>query len=800
MQKIYRINTSPRARQANMITGDKYRITMLTEGLVRLEYSADGEFEDRATQAVLNRDFPETDFRLSRTKTGIEIRTSRLQLIYDEKEFSANGLSIQVFGDYEGTHTMWRYGQDLPDLWGTARTLDGADGEIPLEHGIVSREGGALLDDSCSQIILEDGWIEPRKKGILDLYFWGYGHDYRQAVADFCRLCGRTPMLPRFALGNWWSRYYKYSEESYLKLMDRFEKENLPFTVAVIDMDWHLVDIDPKYGSGWTGYTWNRELFPDPERFLDELHKRGKKVTLNVHPADGVRAHEEQYEQMAHAMGVDRETEEPVICDLADPEYVDAYFKYIHHPLEEQGVDFWWIDWQQGGVTRMEGLDPLWILNHFHFLDSGRKGKRPMTFSRYAGPGSHRYPVGFSGDTIVTWESLDFQPYFTLTASNIGYGWWSHDIGGHMMGYKDDEMTARWVQLGVFSPIMRLHSSSSEFNGKEPWRYKKETEEVMGNMLRERHRMIPYLYTMNYRNYKDNMPVISPMYYEWPEKEEAYQMKNQYYFGSSLMVAPITSPRKKGLNVAKVRTWLPEGLWYDIYTGMMYEGNRILDMYREIENIPVLAPAGAILPFTDEISAVQAEKNPDSLHIMVYAGENGEFELYEDDNETCDYESGVCCTTRLSYCENEKAVFTIHPSEGNRALIPARRSYVVEMTGFKDPGQEVTVTVDGTGIDADVSYDIHKKAAVVEIPETDTAGRIEISMDLVYRDTDNNVLERCFDFLNQAEIEFILKDRLYSLIQSDRPVSVILSELQAMDLDKDLCGVLMEILTACPGK
>lgn len=448
----------------------------------------------------------------------------------------------------------------------------------------------------------------------------------------------------------------------------------------------------------------------------------------------------------------------------------------------------------------MEGLDPLWILNHFHFLDSGRKGKRPMTFSRYAGPGSHRYPVGFSGDTIVTWESLDFQPYFTLTASNIGYGWWSHDIGGHMMGYKDDEMTARWVQLGVFSPIMRLHSSSSEFNGKEPWRYKKETEEVMGNMLRERHRMIPYLYTMNYRNYKENMPVISPMYYEWPEKEEAYQMKNQYYFGSSLMVAPITSPRKKGLNVAKVQTWIPEGLWYDIYTGMMYEGNRILDMYREIENIPVLAPAGAILPFTDEISAVQAEKNPDSLHIMVYAGENGEFELYEDDNETCDYESGVCCTTRLSYCENEKAVFTIHPSEGNRALIPARRSYVVEMTGFKDPGQEVTVTVDGTGIDVDVSYDIHKKAAVVEIPETDTACRIEISMDLVYRETDNNVLERCFDFLNQAEIEFILKDRLYSLIQSDRPVSVILSELQAMDLDKDLCGVLMEILTACPGK
>ena len=134
-------------------------------------------------------------------------------------------------------------------------------------------------------------------------------------------------------------------------------------------------------------------------------------------------------------------------------------------------------------------------------MDSAREGKRPLTFSRYAGPGSHRYPIGFSGDTIVTWESLDFQPYFTLTASNIGYGWWSHDIGGHMLGYKDDEMTVRWVQLGIYSPIMRLHSSSSEFNGKEPWRYKKEAEMVMDHMLRERHRMIPYLYTMNYRSY-----------------------------------------------------------------------------------------------------------------------------------------------------------------------------------------------------------------------------------------------------------------------------------------------------------
>ena len=402
MKEIYRIAMAPKALEDNQIVGKEYRITVLTEGLIRLEYSADGVFEDRGTQVVLNRDFPRTEFRVISGGEGLEIHTSRLHLVYDGKEFSGHGLSIQVKGNLSNYRSLWRYGEVPMDLKGTARTLDRADGAVELGHGILSRYGFSVLDDSRSQVLLEDGWIEPRKKGIRDLYFFGYGHDYKEALRDFYRLCGKTPMIPRYALGNWWSRYYAYSEESYLELMDQFDREQIPFTVAVIDMDWHLVDIDPKYGSGWTGYTWNRQLFPDPVRFLKKLHDRGMHVTLNVHPAAGVRAHEDMYEDMARAMGVDISKEDPVICDPADPEFMEHYFTYLHHPHEEEGVDFWWIDWQQGSTTRVEGLDPLWIMNHFHFLDSGRDGKRPMTFSRYAGPGSHRYPVGFSGDTAVT--------------------------------------------------------------------------------------------------------------------------------------------------------------------------------------------------------------------------------------------------------------------------------------------------------------------------------------------------------------------------------------------------------------
>lgn len=214
------------------------------------------------------------------------------------------------------------------------------------------------------------------------------------------------------------------------------------------------------------------------------------------------------------------------------------------------------------------------MLNHYHFLDNGHEGKRPMTFSRYAGPGSHRYPVGFSGDTVTTWESLDFQPFFTASASNIGYGMWSHDIGGHMLGARDDELSGRWLQFGVFSPIMRLHSSNTRFNSKEPWRYRTEIRVMMEDFLRLRLKMIPYLYTMNYRQYAEGVPMILPMYYQYPKEREAYRVPNQYLFGSEMMVAAVATPCIKDLYMAKTCVWIPEGEWYDIFTGLRYRGGR----------------------------------------------------------------------------------------------------------------------------------------------------------------------------------------------------------------------------------
>ena len=793
MKKYLKIDAYPQACPENMIQGEHYRITVLTKSLVRLEYSPDGIFTDAPTQTVLNRNFPQVSFEVRETPEELEIRTEYFQLNYDKKEFTSHGLSCYALGMPGGNRNAWRYGVKNENLKGTARTLDNVNGACELEDGILSLWSGCVaLDDSRTLTLREDGWVELRKKGIQDLYLFAYGHRYLEALKDFYHLCGETPMLPRFALGNWWSRYYKYTEESYMELMERFDQEQIPFSVAVIDMDWHLVDIDPKYGTGWTGYTWNREFFPDPERFLKKLHDRGMKTTLNLHPADGIRGFEDCYPQMAEAMGLDPEKEEPVNFDIANPDFLEAYLEKTLHPLEEEGVDFWWVDWQQGTNSKMEGLDPLWMLNHYHFLDSARNGKRPMTFSRYAGPGSHRYPVGFSGDTLITWESLDFQPYFTSTASNIGYGWWSHDIGGHMLGYKNDEMEARWYQFGVFSPINRLHSSSSEFNGKEPWRFKKEVHDTMCEFLRLRHRLLPYLYTMNHRAWAEGEPICQPMYYAYPENWDAYGRKNEYFFGSELIAAPVTTARIENLNVAKTKVWLPEGLWFDFFTDTVYQGGRNQNMYRSIDQIPVLAKAGAILPMTDEIRAIDTEKNPEELTVRVYPGADNSFTLYEDDNITEGYRQGICAVTEMNLNWQEKT-FTIKPSAGDLTLLPEQRTWKIEL--HKVTAEEAVVLVNQTEQkDCCTHNGTTLTITLADIRPEDT---IEIRLPQNTQVAANPVQQQIFDFLNQAEIDFIAKEKIYQAARhAQETPELLLSELQSMEITPDLSGAIQEIICA----
>ena len=790
----------PAMSPTTTLQGEHWRIGLITESLIRLEWSDSGEFEDRATLMAVDRAFLPSgavDYTTGERDGMLVVETPALRLTYDRKPFSKEGLTIVVKGVPDSQFNTWHYGDDPKgNLGGTARTLDEADGAIPLGQGVISRDGWAVLDDSASNVFvtadadgnLPDGvvayggiGVAPRDHRETDIYFFGYGRRYREAVHDFQKLSGPAPLLPRFALGNWWSRYYRYSQDEYLDLMDRFKAEGIPFTTSVIDMDWHLVDdVDPRFGSGWTGYTWNRKLFPDHRAFLEGLHDRGLKTTLNVHPRDGIRAFEEPYAKAAATVGVDAEAQEPVEFDLTNPKFVQAYFD-MHHDLETEGVDFWWLDWQQGGVTRQPGLDPLWVLNHLHYLDSGRDGRWPLTFSRFAGPGSQRYPVGFSGDTVVTWKSLKFQPYFTATASNIGYGWWSHDIGGHMFGYRDEELEARWYQLGVFSPINRLHSTCSPFSGKEPWNFHEPVRSAMVDVLRLRQALMPYLYTMNWRAAVDGDPIVEPMYWANPNLGESYEVPDEFRFGTELVVAPVVDPMDKASMRGKADAWLPQGDWFDFFDGRRYvaadPAGRRLAVWRTIDRIPVFTKAGGIVPMqSDPLSDMTV--NPRALDVVVFPGADGSFAMREDSGEfrevcadaAAAQESATAVTAMTwQWDDGRSPQFVIEASTGNTSVVPERRDWTLIFRGVARSAMQVIVG--GEAWDKDLvgttvtDYDGETLSLSVRLVDVPTSARIQVVFPSGLEIAPSPVLKDCERILFDAQMLYTTKEKALGLVQ-----------------------------------
>ncbi|MFZ3070322.1 MAG: TIM-barrel domain-containing protein [Anaerolineaceae bacterium] len=685
MTAISKPSFDPIANPNTMVYSGNARFTVLKSRLIRIEYSPDQTFDDRPSQVFWYRNQEVPPFTVREENGTLTIETSDLLLRYRiGEEFNYRYLQIQV----KTTGTTWNYGDpDYSNLGGTARTLDRANGKIALGQGLVSQCGWSLVDDSKSLVFTPDGWLEPRESNdqYRDLYFFGYGHAYLDAIREYQDLAGRSNLIPRWALGNWWSRYWAYTQEELTSLMQDFQDKQVPLSVCIVDMDWHITHTG-NTSSGWTGYTWNRELFPNPPAFIQFLHDGQLKTALNLHPAEGVHPHESQYPEMAEALGADPATQQPIPFDIASKDFTKAYFDILHHPLEEQGVDFWWIDWQQGSKTKTEGLDPLYWLNHLHYYDLGRTPeKRPFIFSRWPGLGGHRYPIGFSGDTVVSWDSLAFQPEFTATASNVAYGWWSHDIGGHCDGIEEAELYLRWVQYGVFSPILRLHSTNNPYIERRPWGYGLDTLEHVRNAMQLRHRLIPLLYTANWENAGTGEPMILPMYYSWPEKTDAYLCPQEYVFCKQLVAAPFTQKVNGDTRLTRQVVWLPEGDWFDFFSGEYYEGGSWYSIYGSKAEIPVFAKAGAIIPFADD-QLKNGVDIPKSLRLWVFTGVDSSYTLYEDDGESQAYLDGEFATTTITQVFNQdELILTIHSAEGGFPAMPDHRTWTLDLVGLSEP-------------------------------------------------------------------------------------------------------------------
>ena len=384
--------------------------------------------------------------------------------------------------------------------------------------------------------------------------------------------------------------------------------------------------------------------------------------------------------------------------------------------MERDGVDFWWLDWQQHPTDpKVEGLSNTWWLNYVFFSQMEKnRDVRPMLYHRWGGLGNHRYQIGFSGDASITWASLDFQPYFNSTASNVLYGYWSHDIGGHHMADRiDPELYIRWMQFGALSPVMRTHSAKGAGLKKEVWNFAPEYADILRRTIRQRYTLAPYVYAMARRAYDEGLSLCRPMYYEWPEAEEAYAFRNQYLFGDDILVAPITAPGKDGYATLKV--WLPEGDWYEWQTGTMLAGGRVVERTFALDEYPVYVKAGAMLPTYDD-TVKNLNANDEKVVLTVFPGGSGEFRMYEDNGDDKHYAREFAVTPLKSVREDGVLTVTVGARSGEYRNMPAARRFAVKVLASAAPAE---VTVNGSP--AEWSYDGGEFALVVEIPETDCA-------------------------------------------------------------------------------
>ena len=597
-------DNNPVANPEAVVICGKARFTVLTPEMIRIEYSAKGIFEDQATFTVTNRRLKVPRFRKREDNTYLYIVTDKVRLRYRKSTnpvttpASPENLTITI--DNNGCESVWYPGKsDSLNLKGTCRTLDGSNGDnkrAEMENGLISRSGWAVIDDSWAAIRSDGGrsyalrpnadmefdwWAERSDTDALDIYYLGYGNDYKKAISDYTKIAGKIPLPPDYVFGYWYSKYSAYSADDYRRIMSEIKDNKIPADVMILDMDWHWNVGNGQSGDkgGWTGWSWNTNLIPNPKGLLRDIHDNNFKIALNLHPADGINKNESP----VYFAAMNSELNGKYLNDKKDniswsidyTDFTKSFFKNIIRNHESEGVDFWWIDWQQHLTSNdTYGLSETFWCNHIFFNDMVRKrtDRRPVIFHRWGGLGSHRYQIGFSGDALINFQTLGFQPYFTATASNVGYGYWGHDLGGHAFTdesiVNDPELVLRWIQFGVFTPIFRTHATNDARIERRIWKF--DNFPTMLEAVRLRYSLFPYLYTMARKAYDTGISVCRPLYYEYPESEEAYVYENEYFFGDDILVVPITEAAVEGISAKEI--WFPEGKWWSVSTNELIEG------------------------------------------------------------------------------------------------------------------------------------------------------------------------------------------------------------------------------------
>jgi len=563
---------------------------------------------------------------------------------------------------------------------------------------LVSSAGYGILWDMYSMGVIESRgnvlrvWFEA---GDYLSYFVVYGSDLDRVIAGYRWLTGKAVMLPRYAFGYWQSKERYASQEEIVSTAKMFRDRGIPIDIIV--QDWKYWG---KYG--WNAFKFDEEFYPDPKKMVEDIHKLGIRILISIWPF---------FEKKTD---IYRETEERRcivggghgnygLVNVFKEECREWLWRKIEEVFFRIGIDGWWLDasepevgpglvydtWQRtldigNGKKMLKYLNIYPLLETKAVYEGQRKvsNRRVLILTRSGFAGIQRHSVvNWSGDVTGDWTTFRTQIWAGLNYSLSGLPYWTTDIGGFFSGNPETEgykeLFIRWFQWGAFCPIFRVHGT---YYPKEPWRFGKDTEEILVKYTKLRYRLLPYIYTLAWMVYEKDYTIMRPLVMDFREDKNVINIDDQYMFGPFIMVSPITTP-----STFEREVYLPQGLWYDFWTGKKLLGGCRIRVQAPLDIIPLHIKAGALIPL-----APSNIKNSDEIgtefELRIYRGRDGEFTLYIDDGETYAYENEVYALIPIKWIEKENRL-VIRDKRGSMNM-PQLRFKIVLVEEGKGVGLE----------------------------------------------------------------------------------------------------------------
>lgn len=494
-----------------------------------------------------------------------------------------------------------------------------------------------------------DYYFVEHEKGELDYYFMP-GNDMAEVVGLYTSMTGTTPLYQRWIYGSHQSRWGYYTQDEVLDIADKFRELDIPCDVIHMDID---------YMNGYRVFTFDDKKFPDVKGLSEKLADRGVKLISIIDP--GVKK-DEDYFMYKEGMEMDA-----FAHDTDGSVYENAVWPgtSVFPDFTKQSVRSWWGD--KTKILLEHGISGIWndmnepasfngplpddvqfeygahekvhnIYGHFmakatyEGLAKNDGGKRPFVLTRAAYAGSQKYCGGWTGDNHSIWAHIALSLEQVCNLSVSGLAMCGSDIGGFGSD-TTPELLVRFYEAAVFVPFFRNHSAMGT-RRQEPWQFDETTIDAVRKTVKLRYRFIPYIYDLAHECEKTGAPIVRPLVYEYPVDKHVRNISDEYMLGSFVLVAPVIAPGKEAREV-----YLPDGDWYDYYTGEKYSGGRYILADAPLDKVPVFIKAGAIIPVADGEIRSTEDITEDKISILTYPGK-GSFVHYQDDNETFAYRNG----------------------------------------------------------------------------------------------------------------------------------------------------------------